>query len=117
VSNVTHICDRARQGDPQAAAELLPLIYEELRTVATMRMAKEPPDQTLQATALVNEDWPRVTGNADQAAGEAENHGFEEELAEDVAGAGTHRHSDADFAGPLRDAHEHDVHDGALAPV
>lgn len=67
MSEVTQILDRAQQGDPQAAAELLPLVYEELRKLAATRMAHEPPGQTLQATALVHEAWLRLTGPQDQA--------------------------------------------------
>jgi len=65
MSEVTRILDRVQQGDPHAAAELLPLVYEELRKLAAVRMANEPPGQTLQATALVHEAWLRLTGSAD----------------------------------------------------
>src|SRR5918993_2642238 len=54
-SDVTRILNAAAQGDPNAAAELLPLVYDELRTLAAHRMANEPPGQTLQPTALVHE--------------------------------------------------------------
>ena len=57
--------DRVDHGDLQAAQELLPLVYEELRKLAALRMAHEPPDQTLQATALVHEAWLRLTGTAE----------------------------------------------------
>jgi len=62
MSDVTHILDRAQQGDPQAAGELLPLVYEELRKLAAAKMAQQPPGQTLQATALVHEAYLRLTG-------------------------------------------------------
>jgi RNA polymerase sigma factor (TIGR02999 family) len=62
VSDVTHILDRAQSGDPKAAEELLPLVYEELRKLAAIRMANEPAGQTLQATALVHEAWLRLVG-------------------------------------------------------
>ena len=62
VSEVTRILDRAQQGDPAAADELLPLVYEELRKLAAHRMAGEPAGQTLQATALVHEAWLRLAG-------------------------------------------------------
>jgi RNA polymerase sigma factor (TIGR02999 family) len=55
----------AAPGEPVAAAELLPLIYEELRTLARSRMAQLAPGQTLQATALVHEAWMRVVGEED----------------------------------------------------
>jgi RNA polymerase sigma factor (TIGR02999 family) len=62
VSEVTCILERAGQGDPQAAEELLPLVYEELRKLAAARMANEAPGQTLQATALVHEAWLKLLG-------------------------------------------------------
>lgn len=65
MSEVTHILDRVQQGDPQAAEELLPLVYDELRKLATARMAHEPASQTLQATALVHEAWLRLSGPAE----------------------------------------------------
>lgn len=52
-----------QQGDPKAAEELLPLVYDELRKLAAHKMAGEAPGQTLQPTALVHEAWLRLTGN------------------------------------------------------
>ncbi len=63
VSDVTRILDRVQQGDPQAAEELLPLVYGELRKLAAAKMANEPPGSTLQPTALVHEAWLRLAGN------------------------------------------------------
>ena len=63
MSDVTRILDRVQQGDPKAAEELLPLVYEELRKLAAQKMAHEPAGQTLQATALVHEAWLRLVGN------------------------------------------------------
>lgn len=57
--------DAIQHGDPKAADELLPLIYEELRRLATQKMAHEAPGQTLQPTALVHEAWLRLVGNGD----------------------------------------------------
>lgn len=65
MSEVTQILERARQGDPTAAAELLPLVYQELRKAAAYQMAGQPAGHTLQPTALVHEAWVRVTGNKD----------------------------------------------------
>ena len=62
MSEVTRILDRAQQGDPKAAEELLPLVYEELRRLAARKMASEAPGQTLQPTALVHEAWLRLVG-------------------------------------------------------
>ena len=61
MSDVTQVLN-ACADDSEAAAELLPLVYEELRRLATARMAKESPGQTLQATALVHEAWLRLLG-------------------------------------------------------
>jgi RNA polymerase sigma factor (TIGR02999 family) len=66
MSDVTRILDRVQEGDPQAAEELLPLVYEELRKLAGQRMASESPGQTLQPTALVHEAWLRLVGNDSQ---------------------------------------------------
>ena len=60
MSDFTRILDRAQGGDPKAANELLPLVYEELRKLAAHRMACEAPGQTLQPTALVHEAWLRL---------------------------------------------------------
>src|SRR5436190_21644126 len=59
---VTQLLDAARQGDPRAAAELLPLVYDELRRLAAGQMAREKPGQTLDATALVHEAYLRLVG-------------------------------------------------------
>ena len=67
MSDVTHILHRAQQGDPKAAGELLPLVYEELRKLAAARMAQEQAGQTLQPTALVHEAWLRLTGGEQPA--------------------------------------------------
>jgi RNA polymerase sigma factor (TIGR02999 family) len=64
MSDVTHLLDAAAAGDPKAAAELLPLVYDELRRLAAVRLADEQPGQTLQATALVHEAYLRLVGGA-----------------------------------------------------
>jgi RNA polymerase sigma factor (TIGR02999 family) len=60
MSEVTRILSAIEQGDPSAAAQLLPLVYDELRKLAAERMAQEKPGQTLQATALVHEAYLRL---------------------------------------------------------
>jgi len=60
MSEVTQILSAIEQGDPHAAQQLLPLVYEELRQLAAERMAQEKPGQTLQATALVHEAYLRL---------------------------------------------------------
>jgi RNA polymerase sigma factor (TIGR02999 family) len=62
VSDVTRLLEAVERGEPQAAEELLPLVYEELRKLAAARLANEPPGQTLQPTALVHEAWLRLLG-------------------------------------------------------
>jgi RNA polymerase sigma factor (TIGR02999 family) len=66
VSEVTLILERVHQGDPKAAEELLPLVYDELRRLAAHRMANEAAGQTLQPTALVHEAWLRLVGKQNQ---------------------------------------------------
>jgi len=61
VSEVTRILDTAGRGDPKATEELLPLVYDELRRLAAIKMANEPPGQTLQPTALLHEAWLRLS--------------------------------------------------------
>ena len=63
MSDVTKLIRAVDDGDPAAAAQLLPLVYEELRKLAASRMANEKPGQTLQATALVHEAWLRLAGS------------------------------------------------------
>src|SRR5215831_10355421 len=63
MGDVTRILERAQGGDPKAADELLPLVYEELRSLAAAKMAREAPGQTLQPTALVHEAWLRLGGD------------------------------------------------------
>jgi RNA polymerase sigma factor (TIGR02999 family) len=63
VTDVTRVLEAANRGDPQAADELLPLVYEELRKLAASKMAHESSGHTLQATALVHEAWLRLVGN------------------------------------------------------
>jgi RNA polymerase sigma factor (TIGR02999 family) len=60
MSEVTRILSAIEQGDPHAAAQLLPLVYDELRQLAAQKLAKEKPGQTLQATALVHEAYVRL---------------------------------------------------------
>lgn len=64
VSEVTQILDAAGRGEPDAASRLLPLVYDELRRLASAKMSHQPPGQTLQATALVHEAYLRLTGGA-----------------------------------------------------
>ncbi len=76
MSVVTEILQRAERGDPQAAAQLLSLVYEDLRRLAARRMAHEPPGQTLSPTALVHEAYLRLVGTADKPQWEGRGHFF-----------------------------------------
>ena len=60
MTDVTHILSQIESGDPSAADQLLPLVYEELRKLAAAKLAHEKPGQTLQATALVHEAYLRL---------------------------------------------------------
>jgi RNA polymerase sigma factor (TIGR02999 family) len=64
VNEVTRILDCIREGDPHAAGQLLPLVYDELRGLAARWLTRERPGQTLQATALVHEAYLRLVGDA-----------------------------------------------------
>jgi RNA polymerase sigma factor (TIGR02999 family) len=63
MADITRLLDAAAAGDPAAAAQLLPLVYDELRALAARRIAAEKPGQTLQATALVHEAYLRLVGD------------------------------------------------------
>jgi RNA polymerase sigma factor (TIGR02999 family) len=65
MNRVTRILAQIESGDPSAAHELLPLVYNELRALAAAKLAQEKPGQTLQATALVHEAYVRLVGQAD----------------------------------------------------
>jgi RNA polymerase sigma factor (TIGR02999 family) len=75
MSDLTRILGAIQQGDPKAAQELLPLVYEELRRLARAKMVRQPPGHTLQATALVHEAWLRLAG-AERQQWEGRDHFF-----------------------------------------
>ena len=64
MSDVTQILAQIESGDPAAASQLLPLVYDELRRLARAKLGHEKPGQTLQATALVHEAYLRLVGPA-----------------------------------------------------
>src|ERR671939_1824425 len=76
MSDVTRLLDAAAAGDRRAAADLLPLVYEELRQLAAARLAAEAPGQTLQPTALVHEAYLRLIGPADERRWDGRGHFF-----------------------------------------
>ncbi len=73
---ITRLLDAAATGDQRAAAQILPLVYDELRKLAAARMAAESPDQTLQPTALVHEAYLRLVDPADEVRWENRGHFF-----------------------------------------
>ena len=75
MTDVTRILNAIEQGDVRASDDLLPLVYDELRIIATRKMSHEPPGQTLQATALVHEAFIRLVGN-ESASWDSRDHFF-----------------------------------------
>jgi RNA polymerase sigma factor (TIGR02999 family) len=65
MDDVTRILSAIEHGDPRAAGQLLPLVYDELRKLASLKLAREKPGQTLQATALVHDTYLRLVGTED----------------------------------------------------
>jgi RNA polymerase sigma factor (TIGR02999 family) len=76
MSDVTQILSRLDSGDPSASAELLPLVYDELRKLAAAKLAQEKPGQTLQATALVHEAYLRLVGSDESPSWDSRGHFF-----------------------------------------
>jgi RNA polymerase sigma factor (TIGR02999 family) len=76
MSEVTRILSAIEQGDPSAAGQLLPLVYEELRRLAAQHLAQEKPGQTLQATALVHEAYLRLVGKGEEPHWDGRRHFF-----------------------------------------
>jgi RNA polymerase sigma factor (TIGR02999 family) len=76
MNEVTRVLSAIEQGDPQAAEQLLPLVYDELRKLAAQRLAQERPGQTLQATALVHEAYLRLIGEESRPGWSGRGHFF-----------------------------------------
>jgi RNA polymerase sigma factor (TIGR02999 family) len=76
MSDVTQLLNAVKQGDPHAASQLLPLVYDELRRLAALRLAQEKPGQTLQPTALVHEAYLRLVGGDEAARYATRSHFF-----------------------------------------
>src|SRR5688572_33203077 len=74
MSEVTRILSAIERGEPSAAEQLLPLVYDELRRLAAQKLAQEQPGQTLQATALVHEAYLRLVGDAQDSPWNSRNH-------------------------------------------
>jgi len=76
MSEITHILNALDQGDPHAARQLLPFVYDELRRLAAQKLAQEKVGQTLQPTALVHEAYLRLVGDADEPRWDNRGHFF-----------------------------------------
>jgi RNA polymerase sigma factor (TIGR02999 family) len=76
MSDVTHILSAIEQGDTRAAEKLLPLVYDELRRLASQRLAREAPGQSLQSTDLVHEAYLRLVGEGDRSQWDGRAHFF-----------------------------------------
>ena len=76
MTDVTRILSAIEQGDPHAAADLLPLVYDELRRLAAQTLAGEKPGQTLQPTALVHEAYLRLVGQGEEPHWDSGRHFF-----------------------------------------
>ncbi len=76
MSDVSRILESIGRGDPQAAGQLLPLVYDELRRLAAQRLAQEKPGQTLQPTALVHEAYLRLVNKGDEPCWDNQRHFF-----------------------------------------
>src|SRR5438270_5108816 len=76
MSDVTQILSAIEQGEPRAAEQLLPLVYDELRKLAAQKLAQEKPGQTHQATALVHEAYLRLVGQGQEQHWEGRGHFF-----------------------------------------
>ncbi len=74
MTDVSRILSAIEQGDPNAAEQLLPLVYDELRRLAAQKIVQEKPGQTLQATALVHEAYLRLVASPGRESGESEQH-------------------------------------------
>ncbi len=117
MTDVTRILSSIEEGDAQAAEQLLPLVYEELRKLATAKMAQEKPGQTLQATALVHEAYLRLVGGETDRTYRDRSHFFATAATamrrilvdhararrSDKRGGGRHREPLEDAAAPLPD--------------
>jgi RNA polymerase sigma factor (TIGR02999 family) len=76
MNEVTRILSAIERGDPHAAEQLLPLVYDELRKLAALKLAQEQPGQTLDATALVHEAYLRLIGTATESSWDSRGHFF-----------------------------------------
>src|SRR5438874_10197313 len=102
MSDITQLLSAIGQGDPHAAGQLLPLVYDQLRRLAAQKLAHERPGQTLQATALVHEAYLRLLGADAEKCWDGRGHFFAAAaeamrriLVENARRRGRHRHGGA----------------------
>src|SRR5262249_60654629 len=76
MGDASQLLNAIAQGDPDAAGQLLPLVYDELRRLAARKLAQETPGQTLDATGLVHEAYLRLIGSADESRWDSRGHFF-----------------------------------------
>lgn len=88
MSNISRILSRCELGDETAASELIPVVYDELRKMAALELARERPGQTLQATALVHEVWLKLLSNHENTSHESQG-----SAASSVVSSAEHSHS------------------------
>ena len=110
MSDITHLLDAAAAGDPRAAADLLPVVYEELRKLAAARLGAEPAGQTLQPTALVHEAYLRLVDGEQAQHWNSRRHffaaaaeGMRRILVEQARRKNRHRHGGGRRRVPLED--------------
>jgi RNA polymerase sigma factor (TIGR02999 family) len=122
MSDVTQLLDRVADGDRNAAADLLPLVYDELRKLAAARMADERPGHTLDATALVHEAYLRLVGPVDAQRFDGRCHFFAAAaeamrriLVESARRRAAHKHGGVFLRVPLRDLAAADLDSDLLA--
>jgi RNA polymerase sigma factor (TIGR02999 family) len=120
MSEVTHILSAIEQGDPSAAEQLLPLVYDELRKLAAQRLAQEKPGQTFQPTALVHEAYLRLVDVEEAQHFNSRRHFFAAAaeamrriLVEQARRKGRHKHGGGRQRIPLDDAEPAYRDDGA----
>ena len=122
MTDVTQILNAIEQGDPSAAEQLLPLVYEELRKLAAQKMAQENPGQTLQATGLVHEAYLRMVGTKTNLSYRNRSHFFATAatamrriLVDSARARNSEKHGGGRRREPLEDVAAHSSNDELLA--
>jgi RNA polymerase sigma factor (TIGR02999 family) len=119
MTDVTRILSAIEQGDPHAAAQLLPLVYDELRRLAAQRLSQEKPGQTLQATELVHEAYVRLVDSAKEPRWTGRRHFFAvaaEAMRRILVDKARRRNSRKQGGGRVQRLTEPDAHPAVPAP-